>query len=89
LSSPEKYFVDSEENPVLRDGAWLVNDLARRLKINPLAPKVSLADAGRLSSTSFNEMLLEENSSVPGGFQAFLERITLDLSDRLVTVPGP
>lgn len=87
LSSPEKYFVDSEENPVLRDGSWIVNDLARRLRINPLTPKIYLADAGRLSSGSFNEMLLEEHCSVPGGYQAFLERLTLDLSDSLVTVP--
>jgi hypothetical protein len=87
-TSPEKYLIDPSESPLLRNSAWVVNDLARRLRINPMTPTVSLAEAGKLSSTAFSELLLEDSSSVPGGYHAYHERLMLQLCDRLVTVPS-
>lgn len=87
LSSPEKYLIDPEENPLLRNTTWIVNDLSRRLKVNPLTPNISFSEAGKLSSNSFSLMLLEDNSTIPGGYQGFIDRLILELSDRLVTIP--
>jgi hypothetical protein len=84
-SSPEKYLLDPEESPHLRNQSWILNDFSRRLKMSPIVPKVNLSEAGKLSSTYFTELLIEDNTFIEGGFQGFLDRLTLHLRDKITT----
>ena len=44
---------NDEESSLVTDPSWLVNDINRRLYITPVAPRVHVAEAGKMSSSFF------------------------------------
>lgn len=62
-----------------------MNDISRRIKLNPFIPKFHLSEAGKISSSYFSDYLIEDNSLVLEGYKGYMERFIRDLLNQLVT----
>lgn len=62
-----------------------MNDISRRLKLNPFIPKFNLSEAGKISSTLFSDYLIEDNTLVFNGFNGFIDNLIQDLHNQLIT----
>lgn len=55
----------AEEFPArVRDPAWVVHDLQRRLSISAVVPRILLAEGGMMSSSNFTLRLIDDMSCV-------------------------